>query len=217
MHYVRLCISIGVLLIVGTVPGQGQDKKPMEYESPFYPLRIGNEWRYQVTVGDAPVKKVVITVEQAEPYDYKFTQDNKKEITKSIMRFRFKVVSGSKELNEHVAVLEDGVYRFTTAGKEISPPLRFLKLPLTKGESWKVNSTSETVKLIGTFTCDDDNVKVPAGEFQTKHVSTKDFLLGGEKMSLDHWFARDVGIVKQHVRVGNNDVLLELEEFKTAK
>ena len=217
MHYFRLCISIGLLLIVGTVPGQGQDKKPMEYESPFYPLRIGNEWRYQVTVGDAPVKKVVITVEQAEPYDYKFTQDNKKEITKSIMRFRLKVVSGSKELNEHVAVLEDGVYRFTTAMKEISPPLRFLKLPLTKGESWKVNSTSENVKLIGTFTCDDDNVKVPAGEFQAKHVSTKDFELGAEKMSLDYWFARDVGIVKQHVRVGNSDVLLELEEFKTAK
>ena len=215
MHYARLCFSIGLLLVVGTAPGQGQDKKPMVYTSPFYPLRVGNEWTYKVTVGDAPAEqKVVITVDEAEPYDYKFAQDQK-EVTAPIVRYRLKVVSGFKELTEHVAVLKDGVYRFTTAMKEIAPPLRFLKLPLTKGETWKVNSTSENVQLSGTFTCADDKVTVPAGEFQAKHVSSKDFLLGTEKMALDYWFAEGVGIVKQHVHVGNSDVLLELKEFKS--
>jgi len=217
MHYVRSCLSIGLLLAVGMLPGQAQEKKPMVYESPFYPLRVGNAWHYKVAVGEAPVQKVVITVEQAEPYDYKFTQDNKKEVTEPIVRYRLKVVSGAKELLEHVAVLKDGAYRFTTAGKEITPPLRFLKLPLTKGETWKVNSTSENVQMSGTFTCDDDSVRVPAGQFQAKRVSAQDFQLGTEKMALTFWFALDVGIVKQHVRVGNSDVMLELEEFKTGK
>ncbi len=212
MRYACLWMSIAVCLLVGTVPGRGQEKKPMLYESPFYPLHVGNEWRYKATIGDAPPQKVIITVEQAEPYDYKF-----KDVSEPIVRYRLKIVSGSKELTEHVAVLKDGVYRFTTASKEITPPLRFLKLPLTKGESWTVNSVSENVQLTGTFTCDDANVTVEGKQFQAKHVWSKDFQLGTEKMTLEYWFAPNVGIVKQHVHVGNSDVLLELEDFKAGK
>jgi hypothetical protein len=58
---------------------------------------------------------------------------------------------------------------------------------------------------------------VPAGQFQAKHVWSKDFQLGADKMTLEYWFAEDVGIVKQHVHVSNSDVILELEEFKGAK
>ena len=142
---------------------------------------------------------------------------NKQEVSEPIERYRLKTVSGSKELSEHVVVLKDGIYRFTTAQKDITPPLRFLKLPLKKGETWTVNSVSENVQLTGTFTCDDENVKVPGGQFQAKHVWSKDFQLGTEKMTLEYWFAEYVGIVKQHVHVSNSDVFLELEEFKGAK
>ena len=217
MRNVCLWTSIALCLAMGTVPGRGQEKKPMLYESPFYPLRVGNEWRYKATIGDAPPQKVIITAEQAEPFDYKFTLPNKQEGSEPIVRYRLKIVSGSKELTEHVAVLKDGVYRFTTASKEITPPLRFLKLPLTKGETWTVNSMSENVQLTGTFTCDDANVTVEGKQFQAKHVWAKDFQIGTEKMTLEYWFAEHVGIVKQHVHVGNSDVLLELEDFKAGK
>ena len=80
-----------------------------------------------------------------------------------------------------MAVLKDGVYRFTTAQKDITPPLCFLKLPLKKGETWTVNSISENVQLTGSFTCDDESVKVPAGRYQAKHVWSKDFQLGRRK------------------------------------
>ena len=43
----------------------------MGYTSPYYPLRVGNEWRYKATIGEAPPQKVSVTVEQAEPYEYK--------------------------------------------------------------------------------------------------------------------------------------------------
>jgi hypothetical protein len=229
-------LSVLALTALGTVPGQSQEKKQkpefIEYESVFYPLHVGNQWRYKVSVhGDAPGKdlpgkdtpEVKISVEKQETYDYKFTQD-KKEVTKLIMRSRLKVVSGNKQLIEYVAVLEDGVYRFSTAGtdimpagKDITPPLRFLKLPVMNGETWTANSISEGVSLTGSFSCDDETVKVPAGQFPTKHISSKDFQLGTEKMTIDYWFAKDIGMVQQRVRVGNSDVMLELEEFKAGK
>ena len=105
----------------------------------------------------------------------------------------------------------------STAEKDITPPLRFLKLPIKEGESWTVKAMSENVPLTGTFTCAPDKVKVPAGEFKTLRVSCPDFQLGEKKMALDYWFAKDVGIVKQHVQVGKSNVVLELEEFKPGK
>jgi hypothetical protein len=218
MHYVRFLVPAGLVLALFTMPGQGQDKKSVEYDSPFYPLGVGSQWRYKATVGDNPQQQVVVTVEHKEPFEYKIVQDkNKKEVTESITRFRVKVTSLSKELTEHVAVLKDGAYRFSTAGKDITPPLRFLKLPLTQGETWTVESKSENVDLKGTFRCDDETVTVPAGKYQSKHVSSVDFQLGTEKMALDFWFALDVGIVKQRVVVANSEVVLELEAYKAGK
>lgn len=217
MTFARSWILLGLFLLASAVPGQGQEKKPMLYESAFYPLRVGSQWRYQSTAGDAPPQVVTVTAERAEPYEYKSTPANKQEISESIVRYRLKKVSGAKELHEYVAVLKDGVYRFSSADKEITPPLRFLKLPLTKGETWTVNSVSENVQLTGTFTCDDASVKVPAGQFQAKHVWSKDFQVGSEKMIIEYWFARDVGIVKQHVHVVNSDEVLELEDFRSGK
>ena len=216
MHYVRCCVPLGLLLVFCAGPGQTQEKKPMIYDSSLYPLAVGNQWHYKVTVGDAPVQKVIITVEQQEIFNYKFTQD-KKEVIEPIIRFRLKVVSGTKELTEHVAVLSDGVYRFTTAGKDITPPLRFLKLPSVKGDTWVIDSISENVPLTGTFTCEDDGITVPAGQFQTKRISCPEFQLGTDKMSLEAWYAPNFGMVQQKVRAGNSDVLLELEEFKKVK
>ncbi len=170
-----------------------------------------------MTVDDSPGdKEVTVSVEKKETYVYKYVLD-KTGKEETIWRYALKVVSGPKELTEHVAVLKDGVYRFSTANKDISPPLCFLKLPITSGGSWKVDSNSENVQLTGTFKCDDASVKVPAGAYPAKHISSKDFMLGNEKMVIDYWFAPDVGIVKQHIRVGNNGVLMELKEFKAGK
>jgi hypothetical protein len=214
MHDVRSLVPVAFLLALFALPGQTQEKKRVIYDSLYYPLRVGNEWTYKVTTGDI-VKKVVVTVDHNELYDHKFTQD-KKEATETIVRYRLKVVSESKVLEEHVAPLKDGVYRFTTAGKDIAPPLRFLnKLPAA--ETWTVESTSENVPLKGTFSSGEETVKVPAGQFTAWRVSAQTFQFGAEKMSLDTWYAPDIGMVKQKVRVANSEVLMELEQFKAGK
>jgi hypothetical protein len=213
MRYLRMWTLVGLLVAAAAMPGRTQEKKG--YKSEWYPLSEGNHWRYKATVNDAPTQQVDITVGKPEAFEHKYTVD-KKEVSEAGVRYRLKIVTVSKknELFEHVAVLRDGVYRLSTANKEITPPLMFLKLPIKQGQSWTVNATSENVTLAGTFTCEADDVKVPAGAFKAVHVSCPDFQLNNEKMAVDYWFAKDVGIVKQHVRVGKSNVLLELEQFK---
>jgi hypothetical protein len=222
MRYLQLSASVGLFLFLaaGAVPGQAQKKEPMEIYSDYYPLGAGYQWSYKVTVNEkeqaAKDSRPIVTITAGKPevFEHKFTVDKKEELA---VRYPLKVVSGPKEslkqMFEQVAVLKDGVYRISTAGKDITPPLRFLKLPVKGGESWTVSATSENVMLAGTFTCDVEAVKVPLGNFETLHVSSPDFQLGNEKMALDYWFAKDVGMVKQRVRVGKSNVVLELEAF----
>jgi hypothetical protein len=223
MRYLQLSASVALFLLLASAgPGQTQKTEPMEVHSDYYPLGAGYQWTYKATVNEAPPQKVTIMAGKPEVFEYKFTVD-KKEISEQAVRYPLKIVSGPKEslkqMNEQVAVLKDGVYRISTAGKdtsppkEITPPLRFLKLPVKGGETWTVSATSENVALAGTFTSDMEPVKVPLGNFETLHVSSPDFQLGNEKMAVDYWFAKDVGLVKQRVRVGKSNVVLELEAF----
>ena len=216
MQYVRILALMGVLLATGMVSSQAQEKEPVIYQDDHYPLVVGSQWRYKATVNDAAPQQILITVDQAENYEYKFTLDKKPD-SELVVRFRLKLVSSSKELTDYVGVLRDGAIRFSTAGKEITPPLRFLKLPAMKGDSWSVHSTSEGALVSGTFKSEEDAVQVPKGTFKAVHVTSHDFQIGSEKMSMDQWFTRDIGLVKQRVAVGNIVSTLELEEFKKGK
>jgi hypothetical protein len=127
-----------------------------------------------------------------------------------------------------VAAFGDGVYRFAAAGKEITPALRFFKLPLEVGNTWTCNSVSENAPMQGTFVCKKDEVvQTPAGRFQTKVISCANFQAGTEKMAIECWYAGDderphldpkepnpVGMVKQRVRIGASEITLELKDYK---
>lgn len=174
--------------------------------NPYYPLQVGNKWTYK-----AGGQKVVIEVMKKES----LTRPNDK--MKKYPGFTLKITSGDKSMTEQVAILNDGVKRFQAAGKVIEPPLLFFKLPLNKGEDWKVESTSDGTLLKGTFRAGEDTVKVPAGSFQAMTVSSTDFQIGGQTMELQYWFAPQVGLVKQTVKTGSLDTTLELLSFEQGK
>lgn len=216
-----------VLCLVALGMAGGQEKqtpKGQLIKDPLYPLEVGSQWIYRATTGDKSVDEVRVVVEAHEDYDHKTladVKDGKKELIYKIVRARLKITSGDKEQTEYVAVFRDsmgndGVYRFASAGKEIAPPLRFLKLPVKNGDSWSVNSLSENTPLRGVFRMKLDAVAVPAGKFDTVLVSCADFQVGNQKMSVEHWFAPGVGEVKRRVRVGNYEVVLELKEYRKA-
>src|SRR5262249_22439736 len=137
-------------------------------------------------------EKVTIEVTKQEPFMRKVKTDGKeKDIP--LMGFILTVSSGSKVMQEHVAVMEDGVYRLAAAGKQIQPPLCFAKA-VKAGESWKAEGSSEGASLKGTFISGRAKVTVPMGEFITDVALSQDFQIGDDRMEVEYWLAKDIGM-----------------------
>jgi hypothetical protein len=228
-----LCFAL--LLVPAALPAAAQDPKdskaPKRYNEELYPLQRGARWYYRVIDLKAPktpgipekADHVVITAESEQQFNIAKSvgQATKKEL---IVGYNLQVASvgktanqGLKMLNEQVLVADDGVYKASGAGKTIEPPLRILKANARKGDSWECDSQSENAQLKGTFVADVEEVQVPAGQFQTLVVRGRDFQVGGQRMQVAYWFAPKVGIVKQHVQVGNHEVVLELEKYEPGR
>src|SRR5262249_19632821 len=128
-----LCACLaGMILLTSHSAGPAQDKSP---ETPYYPLQVGNTWHYKAGDTKFSQKVVKIDVIDGVPGARLETQ-----------------VDGKTVATEHLGVKEDGAYRFTLEGKRAEPPVRFLKLPPKKGDTWTVESKvgGKTVKC--TFT-----------------------------------------------------------------
>jgi len=70
----------------------------------------------------------------------------------------------------------------------------------------------------GAFVATEEPVVVPAGKFPiTVAIRTQDFKVGAQDLTVTAWYAPDVGMVKQHVKIGSHDVILELEKFEKGK
>jgi hypothetical protein len=118
---------------------------------------------------------------------------------------------------EHVGVQKDGVYRYTMAGMTAVPPVRFLKVPLEKGDTWKVASKIGPQEIKVEYVGGEENVTVPAGKYKTLFTKTKDFEVGGMKMQATIWYAEGIGMVKTVMEVGGNTITLELDKYEAAK
>lgn len=175
------------------------DDKPME--TPYYPLKIGTAWNYKA--GDIKVTAKVVKCEEI---------DNQ-------LCARIESSAGGKVLAvEHVAVKEDGVYRYAYGNKKVEPPLLFLKLPPVKGQAWNVKSNTGTEKVSGTFTSGMiDEVAVPAGTFKDVYTCTGDCDANGVKVTFTYFFAKDVGMIKQTIKLAAQEITLELEKFEPGK
>jgi len=201
-------------LVLPATSAQEKATKGQSFQSEYLPLKVGNRWIYR-----AGNEKVVVEVERQETVKRKVKQTNDDFRTEPIEAFRLKITSGDKILHEHVLIAEDGIYRFSAAGKEIQPPLRILKLPPSADDSWTVDSVSENVVLKGRFATKGAKVTTPAfpGGVDSVHSSTDDFQIGTNRMASNYYFVPKIGIVKQDMKVGKLDVSMELERFEPAK
>jgi hypothetical protein len=198
----------GILLLLATLPiVVGQDKKGTEYTTEYFPLKVGER---KVYLGNDGKEKITVTVEKSENLRWRM-KNGQGDKSETLVSYILRTTSGDKSLVEQIVVTPDGVFRYASAGKEITPPLRILKLPPKAGESWPVDSESETIKLAGTFALEEATIDLPGKvKVPTLCAATKDFYVGKEPMETKYWFAKGIGIVKQQVKVGKFDLKLEL-------
>lgn len=199
-------------LLTLTLAGVGQEKKAQEFSSAIYPLKVGHRWTYS---GIDPKEKVMIRADRKEPIKRRVKTDAL-DRTELLESYVLKSTSGDKSMAEQVFVAQDGVYRFASAGKEMTPPLRILKFPAVAGDSWPIESLSDTVKIRGAFELRKDRMMV-LGEMRDVWVSsTRDFVIDEQPFQLAYWFAEGIGMVKQHLKYGKHELRLELDKFEPA-
>jgi len=125
--------AVAALHLGSTSTLRAQDKFK---ETPYYPVKVGDTWTYRI--GDAP-QKIQIKISKHEKVG---------DTTFAVMEV---TVNGQLLGNETVCPQADGVYRIKgqilpQQTMELMPPMRFLKLPTQKGDTWKIDSSSARIK-----------------------------------------------------------------------
>jgi hypothetical protein len=167
----------------------------------YYPLKVGNAWQYKI----ADAKFV-----------YKITRLEKVG-DQTCARIEMSVGDKAQAV-EHVALKDGSICRYQFEGKQAEPPVKFLERPDQVGHTWKVKSTIGQEKLAGTFKIGKvDKVTVPAGTFHNVVTSSSDDMdANGQKIGFTYYFAKDVGMIKQTIKIHNQEVTIELEKFEPA-
>jgi hypothetical protein len=172
--------------------------------TPYFPTDDGAAWTYRLA-------DRVVTV--------KVTKHEKQD-GKPAARFET-LDKGDVLAVEHVAVTDTAVVRLTHNGEKVAPPLTLLQLPPAKGQSWSVDSKVVSPfgsdEITGKFTTDEDDVKVPAGEYKKALRVTADLKIGGKPATIVSWYAEKVGLVKQRVEIDGNEHEMVLEKFELPK
>ena len=211
----RCCVMRSSLLalpiLLFAVAGPGPAQEPTT--TPYFPLKAGYQWTYR-----AGKEQVVVQVEKQVTLEFK---RNEKGPLETATGFELKMTSPQGKFTEQVAVLDDGVYRFSSAGKTIKPPLRILKLGTKGAPDWTVDSKTEEGKTIsGKFVLGQEKLRLTingkAIDLDTYTATCKEMQVDDQQMSITYWYAKDYGLVKRHVKIGNTESTQELEQFKTA-
>jgi hypothetical protein len=190
--------SLVLVLAIGTTASA--DDKPLL--SPYYPLAVGNTWNYKVG-------EVKFTMKVA-----KYEEINKQLCARVEMSVNDKV-----QAVEHVFVKDDGVYRAAFENKQADPPVKFLKLPPKAGETWEVKSKIGAESLSGTFRSGEvAELMVGGTKYTGVYTSESDNLdANGTKIAFKYYFAKDIGMIKQTIKIAGQEVNIELEKFEAAK
>ena len=196
-HATRFACALVLLLGARAAPAQPPGSRSTDY----HPLNKGARWTYKV--GEQEVVVLVAGTERFNDEDCVRVETRGGDVFTT---------------DELFAVRADGLYRVQARRSGIVPPVKVLPNPVKAGDTWAVNSKLDNQTAIkGTFAVksDREQVKVPAGAFDTVLVEGRDIDVAGVKMTMRIWFAKNVGIVKQEVQIQANEaVVLELSKFE---
>lgn len=183
-----------------------KDKKEDKAGKPavdYYPLAVGNEWKYRVEVGGNSAQ-AVSKIAKIETID-------------GVAMARLEAtVNGNIVATEHLRATDKGVYRHRNNGQEITPPIMLLKYPAKAGDKWEGDITVGKEK--GKYSCEskEENIEVTAGKYKAVKVTIR-LESKGQNVTTAYWFVKDVGFVRQTVEAGDLNINMELEKFEPGK
>ena len=192
---VALCLA-GLANAQEKKKGEPAAKSPGKSE--YFPLAVGSKWVYETNEG--PVTTEITKHE---------------EIGRAMCARLEATTADNKKTSEYLRITADGIYRHQASDQNITPPLRFLKLPFKVGDSWTVESKVLGKTLKGTFKVSTSAEESVLGKTYKNVVvcTSDDFTVDGQKLTHTYYFAKDVGIIKQVVNFAGQEIKLELKKY----
>jgi hypothetical protein len=97
------------------------------------------------------------------------------------------------------------------------PPILRLKFGAKKGESWEWKGEAGAGGQRATYThAGEEAIEVPAGKYTCVKIKVDAESPQG-KYTVERWFAKEVGLVKQVIAMGERTATTELKAFEKAK
>jgi hypothetical protein len=202
-------VILGVTLTAAS-PGlmqEKQDKQPgAALETPYYPLKKGTTWEYK-----SGGKIVEVKVADHETLE-------------GMVCARVETTIPNGKLTEHLTVKQEGVFRVRSNGQEIKPPLLVLKfapnqLVPQKDDHWFFECMVQNYSMKGKNTVGEEKLTIGKTTSETFIVKSSEMFMGNQAVTMETWYAKDIGMVKQHLKLAaaDLDVVLELEKFTAGK
>jgi hypothetical protein len=203
MIKINKVLTLGFAFALLATSVAAQKPKPAAHD--YFPLRVGDSWKYRSTVSDAEATiKVVSAEKQAD----------------GTIRYLLEKVAGAK-INNWYSKTGGWVLMHREAypeheGLEIKyePAKQYLKNPLVAGAAWRWNGKSttqnevqESNQVIGL-----EMVTVPAGKFRAMKMVSK-VSEGRSVMTKTYWYADGVGLVKYTTEAGDINYGFELVDY----
>jgi hypothetical protein len=190
-----MAVLVLILLALAAAAGQKQKEPPPDY----FPLRVGDWWKYQSTTADG---------KQSE-FTTKVLSDEKQ--SDGSARYQVEIQSAFKPIHEWYSKPTGWVlwhreaYTSNESMKVTFEPVRqYLKNPPATGATWSWKGKGmlgvdidESNQVIGS-----EAVEVPAGKFQATKVESK-VNQGGTLVTRTYWYANWVGLVKSMTDTGS--------------
>jgi hypothetical protein len=177
----------------------------------YFPLRVGDSWKYRSTTADGKQSEFTIKVLSEEK-----EAGNTLYLVETVSTFQPIHDWYSKPAGWVLMHRQEYVKAGTRA--EYQPTKQFLKNPLTSGDSWQWKGKGmmgleidESNEVTGPET-----VSVPAGKFEAMKVMTK-VVQGGAPVMKTYWYAPAVGLVKSMTDTGAVKSTTELLEYTAAR
>jgi hypothetical protein len=183
----KLALTL-VLLLLAAIAGIAQ--KPKDPPPDYFPLRVGDSWKYKTTTADGKLgeftMKVLSTEKEADASLYLLEI-----MSTQPVHVWYSKPSGWVLEHRHA-------YPSSNMKGVFEPVKQYLKNPLKAGDAWQwkgkppmlTTENDESNQVTGP-----ELIEVPAGKFQAMKVVTK-LVQGGTPVTKTYWYANWVGLVK---------------------
>ena len=177
----------------------------------YFPLRVGDSWKYRSTTADGKQSEFSIKVLSEEKEN-----GNTLYLVETVSTFQPIHDWYSKPTGW--VLMHRQEYVKTGSKAEYQPTKQFLKNPLASGDSWHWKGKGmmgleidESNQVSGPET-----VSVTAGKFEAMKVMTN-VIQGGTPVTKTYWYAPGVGLVKSMTDTGSVKSTTELLEYSGKK